>query len=48
MEAALKKVQESIEAYLQHNAIEEKPDNEEILLPIAPNSDPDNRCVNSG
>jgi len=38
---------ENIEAHLKNKVIEEKPDIEGMLLPMAPNSDPDNRCVNS-
>lgn len=41
MEAALKKVWENIEAHLQDNVKGEDHSSNELLIPIAPNSDPD-------
>jgi len=45
MEAALQKVWENIEAYLQQNAIVEEDDSEEMLVPMAPNRDPDVKAI---
>ena len=45
MEAALQKVWENIEAYLQQSAIVAEGDSEEMRVPIAPNSDPDIKAI---